>query len=114
MAAFLRGLITVPLALAMIAFCIMNTGSTEIVWSPFHDPVSVSMSGLALGFVALGYIWAALMMAVQGIRGAVRQQAQKRRIRDLERRLEKAGAHSEDEAAPPALPLRLFQPAGTR
>ena len=87
LARFVRFLIGLPLLAALIGFIMLNRGDTRLVYSPFHDAVTLPVMWLGLLFLCIGFISGVILLWAEY--GSVRRSNRelKREVKTLEKQL---------------------------
>lgn len=83
----IRWLITLPVVVVAVAFCVANTKTAAIVWSPLHEAVEVPLYVIGLGALTLGFVWGVLLMGLQALRLRLEARRQRKTIQRLEKQL---------------------------
>lgn len=104
---FIRTVLGFIIAVAAIAFAVMNRQSAEVVWSPIHDSLQIPVYLIALAAMAAGFVLGGIVVWFNGGKVRSEKRKQKKIIRKLETELEQVqGQNDNDPAAElfPALP----------
>lgn len=83
----IRWLITLPVVVIVVTFCVANTGDIAVMWSPLHEPVEIPLYAVGLGALSLGFIWGVLLISLQAVRLRVQARRQRKQIDKLEKQL---------------------------
>ena len=83
----IRWLITLPVVIVTIAFCVANPQNISVTWSPVHTPADIPLYTIGLGALALGFIWGVFLMGLQAIRLRLLTRRQRKQIEKLDKTL---------------------------
>lgn len=83
----IRWLITLPVLIGTIAFCVANTRDIAVTFSPLHAAVEVPLYAIGLGALSLGFIWGLLVTGIQTIQLRLQARRQRKHIQQLEKKL---------------------------
>ena len=83
----IRWLITLPVVIVTVAFCVANPQNISVTWSPVHPVTDIPLYAIGLGAMALGFIWGLLLMALQAVQLRLQTRRQRKQIEKLESRL---------------------------
>ena len=86
----LAWLITLPFIIGAIAFALYNAESVPITLNPFRLPVSMPVYVPVLGAIAFGFLFGSVMTWAGMSRLRKERRDQKKRIKELEKKLDAA------------------------
>jgi uncharacterized integral membrane protein len=84
----LRWIIGFSLAVLAVFFAVTNREITNVHWSPLHAPLELPLYLIALGLMATGFIAGGFIVWVNTIPVRLSLRQHKKRLRELEKRLE--------------------------
>lgn len=102
MVVILRSVLSILVTVAAVLFAIVNRDMAPFVFSPFHEPLSLPVSFIALGGVAVGFLIGGLVVWFNGAEIRKERRLQKKLMKELEKELMKERAknaenHSADK-----------------
>lgn len=62
----LRALLAIATALICVGFALAHTQGVQLFFSPLHDPLTLPMAAVALGFFAFGFLVGGVMVWLNG------------------------------------------------
>lgn len=108
----IRGLVGFIISIILTAFALFNRQTVEVFYSPVHDPLSLPLYLIVLGFLALGFVIGGFVVWINAGHTRKLTRQQRRQITALGKELEGMKNDASSNAKPPAdffssLPLRL-------
>ncbi len=101
--AFLRGLLALPLIVAIVLFAISHTEKVSITLNPFSSAIELPLFIVTLAFLIMGFIIGAVIswFSMHSVRKTNRQQ--KKTIKNLEKELEKSKEQLDEKLIKPSV-----------
>lgn len=90
MIALLRWCLSVVIMVGVILFTFANRERIPVQLHPFHEPYDVFSFVLALGALAIGFVFGGVMVWLNSAEIRADRRKQKKRIKELEKELGKA------------------------
>ncbi|MCB1720971.1 MAG: LapA family protein [Alphaproteobacteria bacterium] len=103
---FIRAIFGFIIAIALVAFAVSNRQNIALNYSPVHDPLEIPLYLLTLLFMALGFIFGALIMWLNTAPTRRRSRQQRKTIKALEKEL--ANAQNKKTSPANVPPSELF------
>tara|TARA_R110002072_G_scaffold77949_2_gene181202 strand:- start:44 stop:379 length:336 start_codon:yes stop_codon:yes gene_type:complete len=100
--AILRWVIGLLITIAISAFAVMNDEMVLITFSPVHEPISLPVYLIVLGFMAFGFIFGSIVTWLNGAKLRKTRRKQKKEIRILEKEVERLKEDKFAAQTPPA------------
>ena len=98
MIGLLRSLFSILVAATAILFALGNLEMTKLNWNPFTEPLDLPVFVIGLGGVLVGFICGGFMVWMNGAVVRKERRKQKKTIRDLEAKLDKAEKEENNKA----------------
>lgn len=83
----IRWLITLPVIIVTVAFCVANPQNISVIFSPLHAATEMPLYAIGLGALALGFLWGVLLMGLQTLHLRLKTRRQRKQIEKLEKQL---------------------------
>lgn len=109
---FIRIVVAFIITVLTLGFAVMNRQDVTLVWSPFHEHLTLPLFIVALATAATGFLFGACLIWLNGGRGRREKRKQKREIKSLQKELESLKSEKIPQAQTPA--LELFPESVTR
>ncbi len=106
---FLAWLVTLPLLFAAVAFAFFHTQQVEVIWSPWHAPLTVPLYIPVLTAIGFGFFFGALMTWAASGRLRSKAREQKRKIDALEKQIAVANQNTYKSHNYSVVPTRLLE-----
>lgn len=104
MISILRALITLPMAACLLWLVLANSvynanansasSMITLIWSPIHNPLTISLASLILAMTAIGFVWGGLMVGINSLKHYSEKQQQRKTIRQLQKDLQIANQNA--------------------
>ena len=85
MLSLLQSVLGFALAIFLVSFALAHRAPVEVFYSPVHDPLSLPLYALVLGFTAFGFVLGGVIVWIGGAKVRKEKRVQKKQIKQLEK-----------------------------